>query len=203
MSACTTRVLNSSARSWCRASSRLPSRYFRRCTQRCFASKNLPPPDVKQLAQLAHLSVTEQEVRGEVLKRCQHLLCRRSQLLMQVKDWEPKLHSILEWYVWLIIPSICGRLAFPISSAMCRFDQLQNVDVSDVKPALRADVDANNVLRDDIAQECESRHGSSALLDCPLIQLKVKLLVTAQPLCQFEISSMSVNMHDQLQTTKP
>lgn len=52
----------------------------------------------------------------------------------EVKDWEPKINSILEW-----------------------FGQLQDVDVSGIEPAIRADIHADNVLRDDVAVECESR----------------------------------------------
>ncbi|DBB08002.1 TPA: hypothetical protein ACH3X3_009376 [Trebouxia sp. C0006] len=55
---------------------------------------------------------------------------------VQVKDWEPKLQSILEW-----------------------FGQLQQADVGSIEPAVRADVTPDNVLRDDIPVECDSRHG--------------------------------------------
>ncbi len=44
----------------------------------------------------------------------------------------------------------------------CRFGQLQQADVSGIEPAVRADINANNVLRDDVAQEFDSRHVASA-----------------------------------------
>ena len=40
----------------------------------------------------------------------------------------------------------------------CRFGQLQQADVSGVEPAVRADINANNVLREDVPVECDSRH---------------------------------------------
>lgn len=51
-----------------------------------------------------------------------------------MKDWEPKLQSILEW-----------------------FGQLQQADVGSIEPAVRADVTPDSVLRDDIPVECDSR----------------------------------------------
>ncbi|DBB06632.1 TPA: hypothetical protein ACH3X1_012153 [Trebouxia sp. C0004] len=60
--------------------------------------------------------------------------------LVQVKDWEPKLQSILEW-----------------------FGQLQQADVGSIEPAVRANVTPDNVLRDDIPVECDSRHGVKRL----------------------------------------
>ena len=45
-----------------------------------------------------------------------------------------------------------------------RFGQLQDVDVSGVEPAVRADIDADNVLRDDVAVECENRYVTQSLL---------------------------------------
>lgn len=89
-----------------------PKRCLQQTKRFCSASKNLPAPDVQKLAQLAHISVTDQ----------------------QVKDWEPKLQSILQW-----------------------FSQLQQADVTGVEPAVRADINADSTLRDDIPEECDSR----------------------------------------------
>ena len=40
----------------------------------------------------------------------------------------------------------------------CRFSQLQQADVTGIEPAVRADIDADSVLRDDVPEECESRY---------------------------------------------
>ena len=53
---------------------------------------------------------------------------------LQVKDWAPKIEGIVEW-----------------------FGQLQEVDVEGVPPALRAEVEAENFLREDTQREYEHR----------------------------------------------
>lgn len=47
----------------------------------------------------------------------------------------------------------------PVSRALayCRFNQLQQADVTGVEPSVRADITADSVLRDDIPEEFESR----------------------------------------------
>lgn len=64
-------------------------------------------PDIRKLADLAHINVSDEEVR----------------------DWEPKLNSITDW-----------------------FAQLQAVDLSDVPPSLRAPSESSNRLREDVPE---------------------------------------------------
>ncbi len=54
--------------------------------------------------------------------------------LLQVKDWAPKIEGIVEW-----------------------FGQLQEVDVEGVPPALRAEVETENFLREDLPRQYEQR----------------------------------------------
>jgi len=107
-----TKLLQNRAHLWTCTSFAAPRRCLQHASKVLSTTKDLPPPDIHKLAQLAHLQVTEQ----------------------QVKDWEPKLQSILEW-----------------------FGQLQQADVGSIEPAVRADVTPDNVLRDDIPVECDSR----------------------------------------------
>lgn len=81
---------------------------------RCHSSsdREVPPPDVRALAELAHISITAE----------------------QAADWEPKIRGIVDW-----------------------FGELQTVDVSNVPLAIRADVDAGNVLRADVEQQFQQR----------------------------------------------
>lgn len=51
---------------------------------------------------------------------------------LQVADWTPKIEGIVEW-----------------------FGQLEKVDVEGVPPALRADVEAENTLREDVVVQSE------------------------------------------------
>ena len=44
-----------------------------------------------------------------------------------------------------------------------RFSQLQQADVTGIKPAIRADMNANNVLRDDVPEECDSRYDTQPM----------------------------------------
>lgn len=80
---------------------------------------------------------------------------------VQVKDWEPKLQSILEWCVHLVLVvlHLCHSLSLICIRFHCRFGQLQQADVGSIEPAVRADVTPDNVLRDDIPVECDSRQG--------------------------------------------
>ncbi|KAL0026623.1 hypothetical protein WJX77_011683 [Trebouxia sp. C0004] len=112
-----TKLLQNRTHLWASVSLSAPRRCFQHASKVLSSTKNLPPPDVHKLAQLAHLHVTEQ----------------------QVKDWEPKLQSILEW-----------------------FGQLQQADVGSIEPAVRANVTPDNVLRDDIPVECDSREALMA-----------------------------------------
>mmetsp|Transcript_40230 Transcript_40230/g.89310 ORF Transcript_40230/g.89310 Transcript_40230/m.89310 type:complete len:347 (+) Transcript_40230:29-1069(+) len=68
------------------------------------AGQDVAKPDIKQLAKMAQIAVTEQEVA----------------------DWEPKINSIVDW-----------------------FGQLQQVDVSNVQPAIHAAEDTNVLRRDE------------------------------------------------------
>ncbi len=80
---------------------------------------------------------------------------------VQVKDWEPKLQSILEWcvHLMLLVLHLFHSLSLPCIYFHCRFGQLQQADVGSIEPAVRADVTPDNVLRDDIPVECDSRYG--------------------------------------------
>ena len=40
----------------------------------------------------------------------------------------------------------------------CRFSQLQQADVTGIEPAVRADINADSVLREDVPEECDSRY---------------------------------------------
>ncbi|CAK0734851.1 hypothetical protein CVIRNUC_000492 [Coccomyxa viridis] len=89
--------------------------------QRCHSSntpgaesRKIDPPDVRELAKMAHISVTDEEVR----------------------EWEPQLAKIVDW-----------------------FAQLQAVDVEGVLPAVRADLPDENVTRKDEAVRYEDREG--------------------------------------------
>jgi Asp-tRNA(Asn)/Glu-tRNA(Gln) amidotransferase C subunit len=70
------------------------------------------PPDVRKLAKMAQLEVTDAEVA----------------------EWGPKIERIVEW-----------------------FGQLQQIDLEGVPPALRADVDDGDFLRDDVEVEFANR----------------------------------------------
>lgn len=122
--------------------------------------RQIQPPDVPELARLAHIAVTEEEVgpwlavagRGERILLCAghaHRLHPLSSVTtpgssqvsapphpppLQVKDWAPKIEGIVEW-----------------------FGQLQEVDVEGVPPALRAEVESENFLRADAPREYEHR----------------------------------------------
>ena len=80
---------------------------------------------------------------------------------VQVKDWEPKLQSILEWcaHLSLLVWHLFHSLSLPCIYFHCRFGQLQQADVGSIEPAVRADVTPDSVLRDDIPVECDIRHG--------------------------------------------
>lgn len=68
------------------------------CTSENAAEALPPKPDVREIAKMAQLSVSEEEV----------------------KDWEPKINEIVDW-----------------------FGQLRSVDLSNVPPAVRAGGDEN------------------------------------------------------------
>ncbi|GMH38190.1 hypothetical protein BSKO_06074 [Bryopsis sp. KO-2023] len=85
-------------------------------TSRTYAASNgtptdLPKPDVRAIADLAQLSVTDDDV----------------------KDWEPKINDIIDW-----------------------FGQLRDVDVSNVPPRVRAGGEENR-LRADVASVFDER----------------------------------------------
>lgn len=69
----------------------------------------LPTPDLRKLADLARIEIDDEEV----------------------KEWQPKVDGIVEW-----------------------FDQLQSVDLSDIPPQLRASVTGDR-LREDIPETFE------------------------------------------------
>ena len=89
---------------------------------------------------------------------------------MQAADWEPKIRSIVDWWApHIACKSHCclGHAESMAAQWMpaCRFGELQAVDVSDVPPAMRADVDAGNVLRADAEQQFQQR--DELLADVP------------------------------------
>lgn len=76
----------------------------------------------------------------------------------QVRDWEPKLQSILQWSALDFVSAYGARHADWCNLCVdCRFGQLQQADVTGIEPAVRADVQADNVLRDDVPQESANR----------------------------------------------
>jgi Asp-tRNA(Asn)/Glu-tRNA(Gln) amidotransferase C subunit len=136
-------------------------------------SRQIQPPDVPELARLAHIAVTDAEASSIHRCRCleqQHASQRTAAspaslprvvpgqlevqpglqaasqsakcitivllflLFLQVKDWAPKIEGIVDW-----------------------FGQLQEVDVEGVPPALRAEVETENFLREDEPRQCAER----------------------------------------------
>ena len=136
----------------------------KRCLQRtrriCSANKDLPAPDVQKLAQLAHISVTEQQVR---MLGCSSAANSRTVLsLLYICGAGARLGAQASKHSTMVYLSplhlIVQHGMQPVESVcLCRFSQLQQADVTGIEPAVRADVQADNVLRDDVPQECESR----------------------------------------------
>lgn len=112
---------------------------------RVFSSKEgyIEQPDVRKLAQLAQIGVTDKEVRpayrlvainSAISLRRPNLAPLPFSFSSQVAEWGPQIASIVDW-----------------------FGQLQQVDVEGVPPALRADIDGETPLRSDQAVDFQDK----------------------------------------------
>lgn len=132
---------------------------------RCHSSseREVPPPDVRALAELAHISITDEQVCEVCCTgRSVPALPDDASWHMQAADWEPKIRSIVDWWALTqpaALVAVWDHAEIVPAHWMhaCRFGELQTVDVSNVPPAIRADVDAGNVLRADVEQQFQQR----------------------------------------------
>lgn len=136
----------------------------KRCLQRtrrvCSASKDLPAPDVQKLAQLAHISVTEQQARIVGLTVAAN--SRRVLSRLYICSAGPGLGAQASKHSTMVCLDFGSAHAARHADwctlcVDCRFGQLQQADVTGIEPAVRADVQADNALRDDVPQESANR----------------------------------------------
>ena len=81
----------------------------------------MEPPNIRDLAKMAQLSVTDEEVRGALQllrapvaanRRCRTVKVMLQAILLQVKAWEPQLQQIVSWCVRrLALDADCGLSA--------------------------------------------------------------------------------------------